>query len=93
MDVFLQAHHEKGYYRNLRKGSEALFAQVRASEKFCFLSFACGGHATRAGDLGRVRACEITKIEGGDFIFNHTIGKTVREGDSSLIIVPEQEGK
>ena len=41
----------------------------------------------RAADLGRTKSCEVTRLEGGDLLFNHTIGKTVREGD--IIIIPK----
>lgn len=42
----------------------------------------------RAADLGRCKACEVTRIDRGDLLFNHTIGKTIRENGSSLIIIP-----
>ena len=42
----------------------------------------------RAADLGRCKTCEITKIDGKDLLFNHTIGKTIRESTSSLIVIP-----
>lgn len=47
----------------------------------------------RAADLGRTKTCEITRLDDRDLLFNHTIGKTVREGDSSLIIIPKLDGE
>ena len=45
----------------------------------------------RAGDLGRTQTCEISRIDGGDFLFNHTVGKTVRESGSELVIIPKDQ--
>ena len=47
----------------------------------------------RSSDLGRTKTCEITRIEGGDLLFNHTVGKTIREGSSALIIIPRLNGE
>ena len=46
----------------------------------------------RSADLGRAKTCEVTKIDGKDLLFNHTIGKTVRQSGSSLIIIPKLDG-
>ena len=45
----------------------------------------------RAADLGRTRTCDATRIDGRDLLFHHTIGKTIREGNSALIIIPKLE--
>ena len=47
----------------------------------------------RAADLGRTKTCEVTRIDERDLLFNHTIGKTVREGDSSIIVIPKLDSE
>ena len=47
----------------------------------------------RAADLGRTKTCEVTRIADRDLLFNHTIGKTVREGDSSIIVIPKLDSE
>jgi hypothetical protein len=43
----------------------------------------------RAGDLGRSKGVEVTKLLDGSFFLNHTLGKTIREGDDSLLLLPQ----
>ena len=42
----------------------------------------------RAGDLGNSIGKEVTRLECGSLLFNHTIGKTVRQSDGDLVVVP-----
>lgn len=43
----------------------------------------------RAGDLGRTVGKEITRLACGSLLFNHTIGKTVRQSDGDLLVIPK----
>ena len=43
----------------------------------------------RSADLGRSKTSEVTMIDGRDLLLNHTIGKTVRQGGSSLVVIPK----
>ena len=42
----------------------------------------------RAGDLGRAIAKEVTRLDDGSLLYNHTVGKTVREAGGQLFVVP-----
>ena len=42
----------------------------------------------RAGDLGNALAKEVTRLEDGSLLYNHTVGKTVREAGGQLLVVP-----
>ena len=42
----------------------------------------------RAGDLGNSLGKEVTRLECGSLLFNHTIGKTIRQSDGDLVVVP-----
>ena len=42
----------------------------------------------RAGDLGNSVGKEVTRLECGSLLFNHTIGKTIRQSDGDLVVVP-----
>ena len=43
----------------------------------------------RAGDLGNAIAKEVTRLEDGSLLYNHTVGKTVRETGGQLLVVPQ----
>ena len=42
----------------------------------------------RAGDLGRALGCEVTRLECGSLLMNHTIGKTVGSSGDDLLVIP-----
>lgn len=42
----------------------------------------------RAGDLGRSVGKEVTRLPCGSLLFNHTVGKTIRQSDGDLLVVP-----
>ena len=42
----------------------------------------------RAGDLGQTVGKEVTRLECGSFLYNHTMGKTIRQSDGDLVVVP-----
>jgi hypothetical protein len=42
----------------------------------------------RAGDLGQAVGREITRLACGSLLLNHTIGKTVRQSDGDLLVIP-----
>ena len=42
----------------------------------------------RAGDLGRTLTREVSRLECGALLFNHTLGKSVRQNDGDLIVIP-----
>lgn len=42
----------------------------------------------RAGDLGQSKGVEVTRLLDGSLLLNHTLGKTLRESDSSLLLLP-----
>ena len=42
----------------------------------------------RAGDLGRALGCEVTRLECGSLLMNHTIGKSVGSSADDLMVVP-----
>ena len=42
----------------------------------------------RAGDLGRALAKEVVRLDDGSLLFHHTVGKTVRDADGQLLVVP-----
>jgi hypothetical protein len=42
----------------------------------------------RAGDLGRALGCEVTRLEDGSLLMNHTIGKTIGSSGDDLLVVP-----
>ena len=42
----------------------------------------------RAGDLGRAIASEVVRLDDGSLLYNHTVGKTVREAGGQLLVVP-----
>jgi hypothetical protein len=41
-----------------------------------------------AGDLSQAVRREITRLACGSLLFNHTIGKTVRQSDGNLLVIP-----
>ena len=42
----------------------------------------------RAGDLGRALSREVVRLEDGSLLYNHTVGKTIRESGGQLLVVP-----
>jgi hypothetical protein len=42
----------------------------------------------RAGDLGLSKGIEVTELRDGSYLLNHTLGKTLRESDGSLLLLP-----
>lgn len=56
---------------------------------FFLVQWYCGD---RAGDLGNAKGAEVVRLEGGSLLFNHTVGKTIREADGQLLVVPRVEG-
>ena len=42
----------------------------------------------RAGDLGKAKGVEVTRLRCGSLLMNHTVGKTVRQQDGSLLCLP-----
>ena len=42
----------------------------------------------RAGDLGRALTKEVVRLEDGSLLFNHTVGKTIRDAAGQLLVVP-----
>ena len=42
----------------------------------------------RAGDLGRALGREVVRLEDGSLLYNHTVGKTIRESGGQLLVVP-----
>ena len=42
----------------------------------------------RAGDLGRAVAKEVTRLDDGSLLYNHTVGKTIREAGGQVFVVP-----
>ena len=42
----------------------------------------------RAGDLGRSLTREVSRLECGSLLLNHTLGKTIRQSDGDLVVVP-----
>ena len=52
---------------------------------FFLTQWFCGD---RAGDLGRAVAKEVVRLDDGSLLYNHTIGKTVREAGGQLLVVP-----
>lgn len=42
----------------------------------------------RAGDLGRALGREVVRLDDGSLLYNHTVGKTIREADGQLLVVP-----
>ena len=53
----------------------------------CFfkVQWFCGD---RAGDLGNALGKEVVRLEDGSLLFNHTIGKQIRQSDGQLLVVP-----
>ena len=42
----------------------------------------------RAGDLGKTKEVEVTHLQCGSLLLNHTVGKTIRQQDGSLLCLP-----
>ena len=42
----------------------------------------------RAGDLGNSLGKEVVRLECGSLLFNHTVGKQIRQSDGHLLVVP-----
>lgn len=42
----------------------------------------------RAGDLGNSVAREVVRLECGSLLYNHTVGKQIRQGEGQLMLVP-----
>ena len=42
----------------------------------------------RAGDLGRALTKEVVRLEDGSLLFNHTVGKTIRDAAGQLLVIP-----
>ena len=53
---------------------------------FFLTQWFCGD---RAGDLGRAIAKEVVRLDDGSLLFNHTVGKTIREAGGHLLVVPQ----
>lgn len=47
----------------------------------------------RAGDLGLSKGVEVTRLLDGSLFMNHTLGKTLRESDGSLLLLPSVVGE
>ena len=52
---------------------------------FFTIQWFCGD---RAGDLGNTLGREVVRLEDGSLLFNHTVGKTIREAGGQLLVVP-----
>ena len=62
--------------------------------RFCFLRDRCfflvqWFAGDRAGDLGHAVGKEVSRHSSGALIFKHTIGKTIRQSGSQILIVPQ----
>ena len=42
----------------------------------------------RAGDLGNALGKEVVRLECGSLLFNHTVGKQIRQSEGQLLVVP-----
>ena len=63
-------------------------------DKFCLLRDRCffltqWFSGDRAGDLGNAVGKEVSRHETGSLIMMHTIGKTIRQSGSQIVIVPQ----
>ena len=58
---------------------------------WCFFvtQWFCGD---RAGDLGRSLGREVVRLDDGSLLYNHTVGKTIREAEGQLLVVPRVPG-
>ena len=52
---------------------------------FFTVQWFCGD---RASDLGNALGREVVRLEDGSLLFNHTVGKTIREAGGQLLVVP-----
>ena len=52
---------------------------------FFLIQWFCGD---RAGDLGNALGKEVVRLECGSLLFNHTVGKQIRQSEGQLLVVP-----
>ena len=68
-------------------------AQPFFPERYVFLRdlafFTCQWFAgDRAHDIGNLIGRDVSRLDSGNIVMNHRIGKTVRESDGDLVVIP-----